>query len=100
MRPLTDFFKACCLMGLGLGLVFAPSATAQDAARDTMKAPRLATADVDWSAVRAELANLEPLTAQGDTSGATAPDPLTRLNAVTAKVIARIAASPVPVLLP
>jgi hypothetical protein len=96
MRPLPDIFKACCL----IGLVFASPAAAQDAAPDDMKSPRLATADVDWSAVRAELADLVPLTAQGDTRGVTAPDPLTRLNAVTAKVIARIAASPVPVLLP
>jgi murein DD-endopeptidase MepM/ murein hydrolase activator NlpD len=80
--------QACCL----IGLIFASPALAQDAARDDMKSPRLSAADVDWSAVRAALADLEPLKSQADA--------LTQLNSAIAKIFPKVAASPVPVLLP
>ena len=50
-----ETLQACCL----IGLIFASPALAQDAARDDMKSPRLSAADVDWSAVRAALADLD-----------------------------------------
>jgi hypothetical protein len=83
-----ETLQACCL----IGLIFASPAAAQTAAPDDMKAPRLSAADVDWSAVRATLADLEPLKSQADG--------LTQLNAAIAKIFPKIAASPVPVLLP
>ena len=52
-----ETLKACCL----IGLVIASPAVAQNAAPDEMKSPRLSAADVDWSAVRTVLADLEPL---------------------------------------
>ena len=51
-----ETLQACCL----IGLIFASPAVAQNAASDEMKAPRLSAADVDWSAVRTALADLEP----------------------------------------
>jgi hypothetical protein len=89
--------QACCLL---IGLVFASPALAQTAAPDDMKSPRLSAADVDWNAVRATLADLEPLKSGSDAGGAAAPDVLTQLNAAIAKILPKIAASPVPVLLP
>ena len=83
-----ETLQACCL----IGLVFASPAVAQNAAPGEMQAPRLSAADVDWSAVRAALADLEPLKSQADV--------LTQLNSAIAKVLPKIAASPVPVLLP
>ena len=83
-----ETLQACCL----IGLVFASPAVAQTAAPDEMQAPRLSAADVDWSAVRTALADLDPLKSQADA--------LTQLNAAIAKVLPKIAASPVPVLLP
>jgi len=91
-----ETFKVCCL----IGLVFASPAMAQSAAPDEMKAPRLSAADVDWSAVRTALAEIDPLKSGSDAGGAAAPDALTRLNSAIAKVFPKIAASPVPVLLP
>jgi hypothetical protein len=90
-----ETLKACCL----IGLVFASPAAAQTAAPGEMQAPRLSAADVDWSAVRTALADLEPLKSDSDGAAAT-PDVLTRLNAAIAKIFPKIAASPVPVLLP
>jgi len=90
-----ETLKACCL----IGLVFASPAAAQTATADEMLAPRLSAADVDWAAVRTALADLDPLKSGSD-SGAAAPDVLTRLNSAIAKVLPKIAASPVPVLLP
>jgi Peptidase family M23 len=83
-----DTLQAFCL----IGLVFASPAVAQNAAPNDMQAPRLSAADVDWGAVRATLADLEPLKSQADV--------LTQLNSAIAKVLPKIAASPVPVLLP
>jgi murein DD-endopeptidase MepM/ murein hydrolase activator NlpD len=83
-----ETLQACCL----IGLIFASPAVAQNAASDEMKSPRLSAADVDWSAVRTALADLEPLKSQTDV--------LTQLNAAIAKVFPKIATSPVPVLLP
>jgi hypothetical protein len=83
-----ETLQACCL----IALLFASPAVAQNAAPDEMKSPRLSAADVDWSAVRTALADLEPLKSQADA--------LTGLNAAIAKVLPKIAASPVPVLLP
>jgi hypothetical protein len=95
-----DVFIACCL----IGVIVASPAMAQDAATpapapppDVMTSPRLTSASVDWSAVRAALADLDPLKAQDNAS---APDVLTRLNAASAKILPDVAASPVPVLLP
>ena len=90
-----ETLKACCL----IGLVIASLAAAQNAASDEMKSPRLSAADVDWGAVRAALADLEPLKSDSDGADAT-PDVLTRLNSAVAKIFPKIAASPVPVLLP
>ena len=68
--------KVCCLTGL----LFAPTAAAQEAAQETapgtaqavaqevapeMKSPRVLSADVDWGAVRAALADFAPLTSHG-----------------------------------
>jgi murein DD-endopeptidase MepM/ murein hydrolase activator NlpD len=86
-----ETLQACCL----IGLIFASPAAAQTAAPDDMKSPRLSAADVDWSAVRGTLADLDPLK-----SGDAAPDVLTRLNSAIAKILPKIATSPVPVLLP
>ncbi len=83
-----ETLQACCL----IGLVFASPAVAQNAAPDEMKSPRLSAADVDWGAVRATLADLDPLKSQADA--------LTQLNSAITKVLPKIAASPVPVLLP
>jgi hypothetical protein len=88
--------QACCL----IGLVFTSPALAQTAAPDDMKSPRLSAADVDWNAVRATLADLEPLKSGSNAGGAAAPDVLTQLNAAIAKILPKIAGSPVPVLLP
>jgi hypothetical protein len=83
-----ETLQACCL----IGLVFVSPAVAQNATPGEMQAPRLSAADVDWDAVRATLVDLEPLKSQADV--------LTRLNSAIAKVLPKIAASPVPVLLP
>jgi hypothetical protein len=91
-----ETLQACCL----IGLIFASPAVAQNAAPDDMKSPRLSAADVDWSAVRTALADLDPLKSGSDAGGAAAPDALTRLNSASAKILPKIAASPVPVLLP
>jgi murein DD-endopeptidase MepM/ murein hydrolase activator NlpD len=91
-----ETLKVCCL----IGLVFASPAAAQTATPDEMQAPRLSAADVDWGAVRTMLADLDPLKSGSDTGGAGAPDVLTRLNSAIAKVLPKIALSPVPVLLP
>jgi murein DD-endopeptidase MepM/ murein hydrolase activator NlpD len=87
-ETLQPFWQACCL----IGLVFASPAVAQNAAPGAMQAPRLSAADVDWGAVRATLTDFEPLKSQADV--------LTRLNSAIANVLPKIAASPVPVLLP
>ena len=92
-----ETLQACCLL---IGLVFASPAAAQNAAPDDMKSLRLSAADVDWNAVRAALADLEPLKSGSDAGGAAVPDVLTQLNAAIAKILPRVAASPVPVLLP
>src|SRR5580704_7020627 len=89
-----ETLQACCL----IGLVLASPAVAQNAMPGEMQAPRLSAADVDWGAVRTALADLEPL--KSDANDSSAPDVLTRLNAAIAKVFPKIAASPVPVLLP
>jgi hypothetical protein len=86
---LRAMLKTCCL----LGLLIAVPALAQDAGSE-MQSPRLAVADVDWSAVRATLAQLDALSSEGSA------DPLARLNTATEKILAKIAASAVPVLLP
>jgi murein DD-endopeptidase MepM/ murein hydrolase activator NlpD len=83
-----ETLQAYCL----IGLVFASPAAAQSAAPGEMQTPRLSAADVDWRAVRATLADLDPLKSQADA--------LTQLNSAIAKVLPKIAASPVPVLLP
>jgi murein DD-endopeptidase MepM/ murein hydrolase activator NlpD len=95
VRRVGDALQACCL----IGCIFAFPAAAQEAAPQ-LQSPRVSAADVDWSAVRAALADLDPLISQGDAGGGSSPDALTRLNAATAKVFPKIAASPVPVLLP
>ena len=90
-----ETLKACCL----IGLVIASPAVAQNAASDEMKSPRLSAADIDWGAVRTALADLDPLKSDSDGAAAT-PDVLTRLNSAVEEVLPKIAASPVPVLLP
>jgi murein DD-endopeptidase MepM/ murein hydrolase activator NlpD len=88
-----ETLQACCV----IGLIFVSPAAAQTP--NDMKPPRLSAADVDWSAVRTALADLEPLQSGSD-AGTAAPDVMTRLNSAIAKVFSNIAASPVPVLLP
>jgi murein DD-endopeptidase MepM/ murein hydrolase activator NlpD len=110
------------LAGLGLGaaeallnarsiaallLVVATGAMAQD-----MKPPRITVTRVDWDAVAATLAAIEPLQAAQARVEAAKDKPdtakpndamatkLAQLNAATAKLFPNIAASPVPVLLP
>jgi hypothetical protein len=66
------------------------------------KAPKISLAAVDWETARAALNDNEAarrLSASAD-AGATAPDPLARLNQMAGAVFPNIAASPVPVLLP
>ena len=110
--PIT--LKACCL----LGLVFATSAAAQDAASPTaplasaeveMKGPSVSFAEPDWDSARATLRGLDQLNSSGNeapspampvATPAAAPDLLARLNAATAKIFPKIADSAVPVLLP
>jgi hypothetical protein len=103
--------KAC---GLAV-LLFASTAVAQDAVQDGVKTtadasaqerpaemsgPRISAAEMDWGAARAALAGLDQLPAHDDTASAPAPDVVTRLNAATETIFAKIATSPVPVLLP
>ena len=88
-----ETLQALCLVGL----IVTTQAVAQDAAPDAMVSPRLSSAAVDWGAVRAVLTDIDPLKAQ---DGATAPDILKRLNDAIAGIFPKIAASPVPVLLP
>jgi hypothetical protein len=100
MRTMRDALAACCLFGFAVVLPAAaqaplPAAPAPDA--DAMTSPRLTSATVDWSAVRAALADLDPGKTQDSASAA---DVLTRLNAASGKVLPDIATSPVPVLLP
>ena len=91
-----ETLQACCL----IGLIFSSPAVAQNTASDEMKSPLLSAADVDWSAVRTALAEIDPLKSGGDAGAAATPDVLTRLNSAIAKIFPKIAASPVPVLLP
>jgi hypothetical protein len=74
-----------------------------------MKAPRLTHINVDWKAVAADLASIDPLTAPRppEPSAGHPPDAATDrapaiadLNRATADLFPDIAASPVPVLLP
>ncbi len=100
MRTMRDALAGCCLFGFAVVLPAAaqapsPAAPAPDA--DAMSSPRLTSATVDWSAVRAALADLDPGKTQDSASAA---DVLTRLNAASGKVLPDIATSPVPVLLP
>jgi hypothetical protein len=90
MRPLCLTLRVCCLAGL----IAAAPAVAQDAAPQ-MKAPHVALAEIDWSAVHTALATLDPLASHRDGN-----DELTQINNATEKVFAKIASSPVPVLLP
>ena len=90
-----ETLRACWVAGL----IFAAPATAQEAT-PPMTVPHVSSTDVDWGAVRGALANLDTLTPHSDGSSASSPDALTRLNEATARVFAKIAASPVPVLLP
>ncbi|MGD0024018.1 MAG: M23 family peptidase, partial [Xanthobacteraceae bacterium] len=102
--------KVYCLAGL----LFASTAAAQEAAQEAapgpaagvaqdvapeMKSPRVLSADVDWGAVRAALADFAPLGSQDDSGGATT-DAVARLNEATKKIFPKIGVSPVPVLLP
>ena len=65
-----------------------------------MTNPRLSSVKADWMAARATFDNFDQGPAHDDTAGGAAPDALARLNTATEKVFAKIAASPVPVLLP
>jgi hypothetical protein len=80
-----------------------PAATAEE-----MQPPRLSHIDPDWSAVAADLGAIAALSAspsppdQPSAAGTrtTGAQPIADLNRATAELFARIAASPVPVLLP
>jgi murein DD-endopeptidase MepM/ murein hydrolase activator NlpD len=82
----------------GLALVFGVAA----ASAQEMKAPRISLAEVDWDAVGAELHAFEPLRALVPSAGKDfeAASALSMLNRLTSERFARIADSPVPVLLP
>jgi len=95
--------QACAVVGL----LLASSAFAQDAAptRATepapeveIKSPLLSFPAVDWSAARAKVAGFAEPAGPGEP--AAMPDPLTRLDAASEKILPNIAASPIPVLLP
>jgi hypothetical protein len=103
--------KACCLVWFA----FASAAAAQEPdqgamqksaafvprdAAPQMKSPRVLLADVDWAAVRAELANSASPAIQAALSGAPTTDAVTRLNEATRKIFPKIDVSPIPVLLP
>jgi murein DD-endopeptidase MepM/ murein hydrolase activator NlpD len=86
----------------GLALVFGVAvANAQE-----MKAPHISRADADWNAVAVELRALAPLQVRAlsaETDAETPPEvpaPLAALNRLTGERFAKIADSPVPVLLP
>jgi hypothetical protein len=77
-------------------LALASPAPAQDATTATeaapeveMTAPRVSFAAVDWDAARAKVASFDP-----------APDALARLNSAAGKILPKISASAIPVLLP
>jgi murein DD-endopeptidase MepM/ murein hydrolase activator NlpD len=65
-----------------------------------MMSPRMASVEVDWDAARLALAGFDQIATHDDAGGAGPPDALARLNAATEKIFPKIAASPVPVLLP
>lgn len=91
---------AVTLRAFGIaGLALAWAAVAASA--HDMKAPRISTSPVEWSAVATELAAVEPLAAGAHgNDGARLADMLAALNAATGEYIPGAATSPVPVILP
>jgi murein DD-endopeptidase MepM/ murein hydrolase activator NlpD len=113
--PVQIILNLCCLAGL----LVASTAAAQQPARPQsqiitpltapsvghepvaeMKVPTISDASVDWSAVRAALADIDPTPLSDHANNAPAIDSLTRLNAETATIFPNITVSPIPVLLP
>jgi hypothetical protein len=72
------------------------------AGADSIKAPKISIAAVEWDAARAALIDTEAMRRLSASAHAAihAPDPLTQLNRRTGATFPNIAASPVPVLLP
>jgi murein DD-endopeptidase MepM/ murein hydrolase activator NlpD len=103
--PLRETLIVCCLSALMFG---SPAAGQQAATHSQpvaapeieVTSPRISPVEVDWDAARAALAGLDQITTHDDTAGAGSPDTLARLNVATDKIFPKIAASPVPVLLP
>jgi hypothetical protein len=105
IRPMQSALRGCLLAAV----IFGSPALAQEAAQNAapeaappveMKSPRLVSANVDWDAARAALAAFDQTAPNDETPSASAPDVLALLNDATAKALANIAASPIPVLLP
>jgi murein DD-endopeptidase MepM/ murein hydrolase activator NlpD len=93
--------RAATFAGLALAVGVIASAHAQE-----MRAPRISHAEVDWDAVDADLRPLAPLLSlfapapDGTATGPAEAPPLATLNRLTGERFAKIANSPVPVLLP
>jgi hypothetical protein len=101
VRLMRRVLQACWL----IGVIFASPAVAQDAAQEAapevaMKSPNISSVTVDWDAARAALAALQQAGSGDAPAGAPAPDVFAQLNIATATIFAKIATSPVPVLLP
>jgi hypothetical protein len=101
MTNLRETFSACWLAVLLLAAPAAAQEAAQAAApAPEMKSPHITAVEVDWDAARTASAGLDRAPPPDEAAVADAPDALARLNAVTGKMLANIAASGVPVLLP
>jgi hypothetical protein len=109
MTNLRETFTACWLAALLLAAPAAAQESVQEAVQKRlqeaapapeMKSPHVIALEVDWDAARAALAGLDRPPPRDEAAAADAPDALARLNAVTGKMLANIAASGVPVLLP
>jgi len=91
---------ACSLAALLLAVPAAAQESAQQPAPALeMKGAQVTTIAIDWDAARAASPGLD-LPPSRDDATADARDALARLNAVTEKLLPKIAASSVPVLLP
>jgi hypothetical protein len=75
------------------------SAAAQEPAQ-VMKSPRISSVHVDWNAVAADVTALGAFKPDGGREATPAADVMASLNRTTGEHFARIAESPVPVLLP
>lgn len=95
--------------GLLAALLFALPAMAQEQPADAQrqpspspetKSPRVTSMKVDWDAARAALAGFDLPPANDGTAASATSDALVQVNMTTEKLLPRIAAAGVPVLLP